>query len=397
MINRNVIILFFAQLIFVSGSMVLVTLGGIVGNDLAPSRSLATLPLSVMVIGTALTTIPASLLMQRIGRRYGFALAALVACCGALTAAYGLETENFVWFCVAATLVGMGVAFSQQFRFAAAESVPIERVSYAISFVLLGSLGGAFLGPEIASQSSAITPDTPFRAAMLTSAALYLAAGGLVLGMSNVTIAVEQASRVQSRPRPARTIASEPMFVVAVLAGAVGYGVMTFVMTATPLSMHVVDGHGIKATAEVIRAHVVAMYLPSLVSAPLVARFGAQRLMATGVLGMFAAVCVGLTGQAVMHYWWALVLIGLGWNFLFVGGTTLLVRSYLPGERFKAQAINEFSVFGISAAGSLLAGAIMVQFGWNTLLLGALPLLIIMSLVLLWSRQKMAALSNGTE
>lgn len=392
MINRNIILLFFTQLTFVSGSIVLVTLGGIVGNDLAPSRSLATLPLSVMVIGTALTTVPASLLMQRIGRRYGFALAALIACCGALMAAYGLEVGSFFWFCAAATSIGITLAFSQQFRFAAAESVPLDRVSYAVSFILLGSIGGAFLGPEIASQSSSLTPDTPFRGAMLTIAAMYLFAAGLLLCMSKVSVTVQEATSAASRSM--REVVTEPLFVVAVLAGVVGQGVMTFIMTATPLSMHVMDGHGIEVTAQVVRAHVIAMYLPSLISAPLISRFGPQRLMAAGVLAMLATLAVGTSGQAVMHYWWALVLLGLGWNFLYVGGTTLLVHTYQPSERFKAQAVNEFSVFGISALASLLAGTIMVQLGWTALLLSALPLLLVMLIALIWARGVPATLSH---
>ncbi|MDH3642650.1 MAG: MFS transporter [Gammaproteobacteria bacterium] len=386
MLNRNVIILFFTQLIFVSGSIVLVTLGGIVGNELASSRSLATLPLSVMVIGTAVTTVPASLLMQRIGRRYGFALAALIACSGALIAAYALETGSFVWFCAAATTIGITLAFSQQFRFAAAESVPIRRVSYAISFILLGSIGGAFLGPEIAARSAAYDPATPFRAAMLTSAGLYLVAAGLLLCMSRVIMTVDHDSNARADARPMREVVVQPLFMVAVLAGIVGQGVMTFVMTATPLSMHVLDGHGIDEAAGVVRAHVIAMYLPSLISAPLIARFGSQRLMAAGVLAMLATLGFGLSGQAVMHYWWALVLLGLGWNFLYVGGTTLLVKTYRPSERFRAQAVNEFSVFGISALASLLAGTIIIQLGWTALLMSTLPLLIAMLLALLWAR-----------
>ena len=384
MLNRNVVILFFTQLIFVSGSIVLITLGGIVGNDLAPSRSLATLPLSVMIIGTALTTVPASLLMQRIGRRYGFALAALIACSGALMAAHALDVQSFAWFCAAATAIGITLAFSQQFRFAAAESVAIDRVSYAVSFILLGSIGGAFLGPEIAARSPSLTPDNPFRAAMLIIAGLYLFAGGLLLCMSRVTMAAAEASDAVARPM--REVAAQPLFIVAVLGGVVGFGVMTLVMTATPLSMHVMDGHGIEETAQVIRLHVIAMYLPSLASAPLIGRFGPQRLMGTGALAMLMAVAVGLTGHGVIHYSWALVLLGLGWNFLYIGGTTLLVGTYRSSERFRAQAVNEFSVFGMSAVASLMAGTIIVAFGWTAVLLSALPVIIVMLLALFWAR-----------
>ncbi len=382
-LNRNIVILFFTQLIFVSGTVLTVTVGGIVGNDLSPDPALATLPLSFMVIGTALTTIPATMIMQRIGRRLGFTLAAVVACGAALLAAYALETRSFVLYCVATASVGMTLAFSQQFRFAAAESVPAPRISYAISFILLGSIGGAFLGPELAARSQDYTPGTPFLAAMLVVAALYAVAFCLSLNLriNPLSAAVE----TQEAARPLRQMVAAPLFIVAVLGGVVGQGVLTFIMTATPLSMHAVDGHNIAETASVIRAHVIAMYLPSLISAPLISRFGEFKLMTVGALALLVAIGIGLTGQEVMHYWGALLVLGIGWNFLFVGGTTLLVSNYRPSEKFRAQAVNEFSVFGVSAVASLLAGVVIVQWGWPTLLLSATPAIGLMLVAIAWA------------
>ena len=180
-------------------------------------------------------------------------------------------------------------------------------------------------------------------------------------------------------------IVRQPMFAIAVLGGVMGQGIMTYLMTATPLSMHVVDGHSMADTGGVIRAHVIAMYLPSLVTAPLISMFGTRALMSVGVLAMLLTLVSGLAGQAVMHYWWALVLLGVGWNFLFIGGTTLLVQNYAPSERFKAQAFNDFSVFGVSALASLLAGTLMFQMGWQAVLYSALPFLILMLGLLVWS------------
>ena len=382
-LRRNVIILFFAQMVFVSGSILMVTLGGIIGNELAGNPLLATLPLSLMVIGIALTTIPASLIMQKIGRRRGFAMAAAVATGAALLAAWALTINNFVVFCMATFTIGSTLAFSQQFRFGAAESVPTRKISYAISFILLGSIGGAFLGPEIVARSSSMSAEYPFRAAMLCLAVMYASIGLVLLLMKPIVITAESA---QTEPeRPLRRLFSQPMFICAVAAGVVGQGVMTFIMTATPLSMHVVDGHSIADTAGVIRAHVIAMYLPSLISGPLIARFGSQKLMSVGVVAMLATIGFGLSGHEVMHYWLALMLLGIGWNFLFVGGTTQLIQTYRSSERFKAQAFNEFSIFSVSALASLLAGTLIHQFGWSTLLFTAMGPLVLMLVILVWA------------
>lgn len=381
-LNRNVTILFTAQMVFVAGSILMVTLGGIIGSTLAPDPKLATLPLSLVVLGTAASTIPATLLMQRIGRRLGYTCAALVACLAALLAAYALTEESFGLFCLAALIIGATIAYSQQFRFGAAESVTPERVSWAVSIILLGSIGGAFIGPMIAASSPDITPDHPFRAAMLMLAGLYLFIALLLQGLRPTTVAASADAKATARPLS--RIVSQPMFILAVGAGMIGQGVMVFIMTATPLSMHVVDGHSIAEAANVVRAHVIAMYLPSLISAPLIGRFGIPTVMTAGLVAMLATIAVGLSGHEVMHYWWALVLLGVGWNFLYVAGTTLLIKTYEPCERFRAQAVNEFSIFGIAAMASLLAGTLIHSFGWAVLLLSALPPLMLMVALLLW-------------
>ncbi|MDH3351830.1 MAG: MFS transporter, partial [Gammaproteobacteria bacterium] len=187
--------------------------------------------------------------------------------------------------------------------------------------------------------------------------------------------------------RSLRQIATQPVFMVAVLAGTAGYGIMTLVMTATPLSMHINDGYSVEATANVIRAHVLGMYVPSLVSGFLIERIGVVRMMLIGTLGLLATSIVGLQGQSVMHYWWALLLLGVGWNFLYVGGTTMLTYAYSMAERFRAQAVNEFLVFGTSATASLLAGTVMHFFGWYRLMWLPIPILLIVCIALLVVRQ----------
>jgi MFS family permease len=376
-LNRNTSILFVAQCMFVSSTVLMVTVGGIVGTELAPAPVLVTLPLSLMVVGTALTTIPASLTMQRFGRRAGFVFAACVGLCACLLSVTAVSSANFVIFCAAAVLVGMTVAFSQQFRFAAAESVPLEKVSQAISFILLGSIGGAFLGPELVSRSPEWTPDQPFKGAFLAAAGCYLMALVVLIGF-RPGAGFSAVAQDDQGPRPLLAIIALPVVLAAVLGAMVGQGVMTFVMTATPVSMHVVDGHTLADTAAVIRAHVIAMYLPSLFSALLIGWLGVRLVMFLGVLALMTAVMVGLRGHEFLHYAGSLVLIGIGWNFLFVGGTTMLVSAYRTSERFRVQALNDFSVFGVAALSSLLGGAILLQFGWQTVLLASLaPLLLI--------------------
>jgi len=187
--------------------------------------------------------------------------------------------------------------------------------------------------------------------------------------------------------RPVVDIVRQPVFLVAVLGGTAGYGLMTLVMTATPLSMHINDGYSIEATANVIRAHVLGMYVPSLVSGFLIERLGVVRLMFIGAAGLLVTSIVGLQGQSLLHYWWALLLLGVGWNFLYVGGTTMLTYTYSMAERFHAQAVNEFLVFGTSATASLLAGTVMHYFGWYRLMWIPIPVLLIVCLALLWVRK----------
>ena len=380
---RNLSILLVGQLVAVSGSVLIVTIGGLVGADLASDPALATLPLSVMVIGTAGATVFAAMLMQRIGRRLGFALGALIAAAGGALGAYALSIGSFGLFCCGVGLWGANNAFVQQYRFAAAESATAPLASRAISLVLIGAIGGALLGPALATQGRTWIAAHAYMGSMVAIATLQFV-------LSLVFAAFEDRGEPESHvqpgdARPLLAMLANGPFVVAVLGGVVGYGVMNLVMTATPLSMHVHDGLSLGATAWVIESHVLAMYVPSLFSGALIAYLGAPRIMTIGVVAMLATVATGLQGHETIHYWWALVLLGLGWNFLFVGSTALLVESYRANESFKAQAINEFFVFGASAAASLLAGTVLHTFGWSAILWSCAPLLVAMFAALRWS------------
>ena len=369
-----------------TGSAALITLGGIVGRDLAPTPALATLPVSMLVVGTALATVLAAWTMARIGRARGFACGAGVGCAGALCAIAALMGASFVLFCAAAVLVGAANAFAQQYRFAAMESVSAESAGMAVSITLAGSMVGAVLGPELAAQGEYWVAGQRFYGTFLAVAGCYLFAAVLLLWLRAAPM--PKASSEAGSARPLLEIARNQTFVVALLGAAAGYGVMAFVMTAAPLAMHVVDGHSLAHTAGVIQAHVLGMYAPSLVTGLLLTRFGCRPIMSVGALVLGASLMAGFMGREISHYGVSMIALGVGWNFLFVGGTTLLGSAHRPDERFRAQAFNDFTVFGISAAGSLGAGAVMQLYGWNAVLWASVPAIVLVMGVLAWDRSR---------
>ncbi|MFK7886776.1 MAG: MFS transporter [Gammaproteobacteria bacterium] len=373
-LTRNVGVLLICQMIGALGSIVIVTLGGIVGGQLASNPALSTLPISIMVIGVALTTVPAALLMARIGRRRGFVMSALIGAGGVLLMATALSQRNFALLCAGTGCYGVHMAFVQQYRFAAAESVVPALTSRAISLVLLGSIGGALLGPVLVGYGRDAVGETPYVGTMLMLAALLIVASVCASLVRDARDAPGEHRTFEARPLS--EIARQRGYWIAVLCAGVGYGVMTFVMTATPLSMHVHDGYSIEQTAGVVRTHVIAMYAPSLFSGFLMERFGVRRVMLVGTGLLLLTICVGFAGRDLMHYRVALVALGVGWNFLYVGGTTLLTRSYSPTEKFKSQALNDLCIFAMSATASLLSGTVMGLFGWNAVMTAALPPLV---------------------
>lgn len=383
--KSNLVLLVICQLISATGSIVFVTLGGIIGARLADNPAWATLPVSMMVISVALTTVPATMLMRRIGRSRGFSMASLSAVAAVLVGAQALAAESFALFVVATMMFGINFAFTHQYRYAAAESVPPKMTARAVSFVLLGAIGGALIGPEIATRGQYWVADVPYAGSMYALAVLYVVQSLLFLRLRGVDSAHEHSGTPSDRPL--REIVGQRVFIVAVMGSTAGYGLMTLIMTATPISMHINDGHSLEQTANVIRYHVLGMYVPSLVSGFLIERLGVVRMMFAGAFTLLLTSIIGLQGQTVLHYWWALLLLGVGWNFVYVGGTTMLTYTYSMQERFKAQAVNEFLVFGTSATASLLAGTVMHYFGWLRLMLIPIPILIIVCLALIFVRR----------
>lgn len=372
---RNILLLFGCQLISATGAIILVTLGGIIGTELTPNPAFATLPVSIMVVSIAATTIPATILMRKIGRKLGFAMSSICSVLAVLLAVYALTTSSFPTFIIAAGLFGINMAFTQQYRYAAVESVDTEFAPRAISFVLLGAIGGALVGPELVRYGQYFFPSVQYAGTLAALAVLYLVQVVLLLSLG--PLRGEEAEHHLQTRRPIGQIVRQPVFLVAVLGGMTAYGIMTLIMTATPLSMHIKDGFSLLDTAGVIRSHVLGMYVPSLFSGFLIEKLGTVRMMAVGAFALLIASLIGMQGHSYLHYWYALILLGVGWNFLYVGGTTMLTLTYSMNERFRAQAVNEFSVFGTSATASLLAGTVINLYGWYTLVVVPLPLLLL--------------------
>lgn len=381
--SKNAILLALTQALGNSGAPIVVFVGGIIGAEIAPTLSLATLPISLMVVGLALTTVPVALLMRRIGRRRGYMIGAVIGMIAALLAAYATSRSSFVLFCAATLLMGANGAFVQQYRFGAAESVPPERSGQAVSFVLLGGIVAGYLGPEIARRTEGLLPAGAFSGSFVLLAGVFVVVLALLYFLDEIIPRSEAISEVE---RPLLQVISHPAYLAAVIAGMVAYGVMSFIMTATPVEMHTMHGFSLEDTAWVIQSHIIAMYLPSLFTGFLLARLGLRRVMLLGWLCLLACVGLGIVSRELLQYWGALVLLGVGWNFLFVGATVLLTQSYRSVERFKAQAVNDFTIFGIQALASLSAGTVLFRANWGTLMLLNLPALAIMLLVLLQLR-----------
>jgi len=385
--SRNILILAIGQVLGLSGLIMVVLLGGIIGADLAPSPSWATLPIGIMVVGTALFAIPAALLMRRIGRRRGFVAAATVASLASLLAAYAVAQGSFLLFSIALLFIGGNLAFIQQYRFAAVESVEPRYAGRAVSLVLVASVAAGFLGPQIAALTQNWLPAGLYTGSFVSIAILYAIA---TAALAFYRDASPQQAGSDGSERRLLEIATQPVYLVAVLIGAVASGVMTFIMTATPLELHTVHGFSLQQTSRVIQSHAVAMYLPSLFTGLMLERMGVSRVVAIGILSMLGSAALGIAARELAQFWGALILLGIGWNLLFVGGTVLLGRSYRPAERFKAQAANDFAIFGTQALASLSAGTVMFRADWVTLNLIALPFLLLAAITVLVLRPRLA-------
>jgi MFS family permease len=359
-------------------------IGGILGSTMAPSPRWATMPIALMIIGTACAVLPVTRCMARLGRRMTFFIFFGIGALACLLAGEALARSNFVLFCLAGALIGATNAALQQARFAAMESVPVAQASTAASIIMCSGLIAAFLGPEMAVWGRTLS-EVEYRGSFWLGACCFAIAGALV-----ALYKPKARPPISSSDKPARTVAQmlhSRTLVVAIAAGAIAFIVMTFVMTATPISMHLHHGHSLEDTKFVIQSHIAAMFLPSLLTAWLFRLFNIRGVMIAGLLCYAAMIIIGLHDVTVVGFWGQLVMLGIGWNFLFVSGTALLPTTHSEGERFKAQGLNDSVVFSAQAIASLLAGWAMSLIDWQSLLLLCLAPMVMMVAALFWHRE----------
>lgn len=371
-LNRNVVLLSVCQALLVTGTILLVSVNALIGRELAPSIELITLPMALQFLGLMTATIPASLIMQRIGRRNGFFLGNLVGLAGAVCCIVALERSHFALFCGGTFLLGVGIGFGMLYRFAAIEAAPPNQQSHAISLVMAGGVIAAVLGPNLAIASRGWIGSTPFSGAFVGLLGLY---GLALLLLSLVRLPAPMAAIGEAPARPLSRILRQPVFVVAVVAGVVSYAVMNLLMTATPLAMDRC-GFAFSDSAHVIQWHVLGMFVPAFFTGRLVERFGAPTMMLAGGVLMLLCIAVNLQGQSEWHFWLALVLLGVGWCFMFVSATSYLTRAYRPEEKARTQAANEFLIFSCVSLSALMAGWLEASVGWLTMNWLALPIVL---------------------
>lgn len=377
--KKNVALLCATQALLFTNNTILIAINGLAGYALAADKSLATLPVTSYVIGAALTTLPVSHLMRRVGRVNGFTLGTLIGILGAMICGYAVYSQAFWMLCLGTLVMGIYNASGQYYRFAAADVASADFKSKAISLVMAGGLVGGVLGPQTSKFTKDLLP-----AEFLGS---YLA----LIGFCVVALVLQRlmhiprltAAEQKEQGRPLKEIARQPAFIVAVLAGTVGYGVMNLLMTATPLAMKAC-AHPFSDAAFVIQWHVIAMFAPSFVTGALIRRFGVRTILITGVLLNLACVAIALTGVEVMHFWLALVMLGVGWNFMYLGGTTLLTETHASSEKAKVQGANDMAIFITMAVSSASSGWLFSARGWEIMNYGAIPFLLLTWLAILY-------------
>ena len=375
--NKNLSLLILSQIFAFTAAPVTVFLSGIIGSEFSPTKSLATLPMALSVVGIALFALFAAKIMSIIGRKFGFIYASIGTSLASLLTAYSIITESFLLYNLGCFLIGGGIAFSHQYRFAAVEVVDKDYAPKAISIILLAGIGSAFIGPNIANISKGFISDHMYAGSYFALAILSIS--------STIFLFFFQEPKKSSinqykTGRSFFELISQPKFLQALVASAFAYAVMTFLMTATPISMHLMEKISLSKTGFVIQLHIAAMFLPSLVTGNLIKRFGHSKIMYMGVLLFLVTIITSLFEQNFTNYLIALIFLGLGWNFLFISGTSLLVLCYREEEKFRAQGYNDLIVYSIQAVASLSAGVFLSLTSWKTMNLICLIFLIIITL-----------------
>ncbi|OUS37052.1 hypothetical protein A9R00_11265 [Oleispira antarctica] len=382
--TQNVWILMLAQAFAMCAAPLVVFAGGLIGKELASDSSFATLPVAAMVIGTALAVYPAASIASKYGRKLVFLGAMVIGLIAAMVAVLSLQISSFSGFVIAAILIGIVLACIQQFRFAAMESVRPDLMPVAASRLLLAGIIAAYLGPELVTIGQSLHEQTFTGAFYLLGGCFVIAFILILLGYRNIEIKVEAG---EGNPRNFSELLASPGILLAMGSASVGFAVMSFIMTATPISMHELNHYSLEETKWVIQSHIMAMFIPSLFSGWLVKKLGFLTMMWSGLGIYLVCLFIAYWDQALIHYWSALVLLGLGWNLLFVSGTALLPQMYQANETHRVQGLNDLMVFSAQAITSLASGVLLILLGWQGLVWVALPIMAILVLLLLnWRR-----------
>ena len=385
--NRNLSLLVSSQVFAFTAATVTVFISGIIGSQLTPIKTLSTLPPSIYVVGTAAATIFAAKIMSIIGRRLGFVFSSVAGSISCLLGAYAIMIESFFIFCIAKFILGATMAFTHQYRFAAAESVEKEKAPKAISSLLLAGIVAAFLGISLSNYTKNFVSDYLYVGSYLTLAILTLIPSFLLFFFRDIR-EVSFMSNEENKSRNYLEFLSDPKFLQAITSAAFAYAVMSFLMTATPISMHIVHHLSLEKTGIVLQFHVLAMFLPSLFTGNLIKRFGYSNMMYAGVLFYILTILMSFFEPSFLNYFISLIFLGIGWNFLFISGTSLLVTTYKPEEKYKAQGFNDLLVFSSMAIASLAAGVLISLASWKTVILFCIPFLILIVLSIINADRK---------
>ena len=370
--NKNLWILTASQIFSFTPAPVNVFLSGIIGSTLSPIKSLQTVPTSLMIVGVAVFSFFAAKIMSRIGRKAGFLYAAIFSTLSVLLAAYSVWNKNFYLFCLACFFIGNGMAFTHQYRFAAAESVEKPFIPKALSIIMLATIFSALLGPNIANLNKDLIQGHLFVGSYLSLAVLTLIP---VIFLSFYSPKAEPVKAKEYKGRSYFELISQPKFLQAVASAAFAYAVMSFLMTATPINMHIIENYSLNKTSIVIQLHIASMFLPSLITGNLLRKFGHSKIIYAGVSFYVLTILLSFLQPSFFNYLFSLIFLGIGWNFLYLSGTGLLVLSYREDEKFKAQGFNDILVFSIQALASLSAGYMLSMTSWKTMNLIAVPFL----------------------
>ena len=379
--NRNLSLLISSQVFGFTAANVTVFLSGIIGSQLSTIKSLATFPPSIYVVGIAISTIFAAKVMSIIGRRLGFVLASIGSSLACLLAAYSIFINSFIIFSFSCFLLGTGMAFIHQYRFAAAETVEKDKAPKAVSMLLLAGIVSAFIGITLANKTKDLISDHVYVGSYIALACLTIMPAIFLSFYKNSKITNKNNS-TYSNVRTYKEFVSDPKFLQAMVAATFGYVVMAFLMTATPISMHYVHKLSVDKVGLVIQFHVLGMFLPSLFTGNLIKRFGFSNIMYTGVFFYALTISLSLFEPTFINYFASLIFLGIGWNFLYISGTSLLVTTYNEQEKFKAQGFNDLIVFSATAIGSLSAGILISLLSWKIVNFMCIPFLIIILFVI---------------